>query len=122
MRYTVFLVFVFLCACSKVDHAEALDFGTCKAVVLNLAKNPSSAKIPRIKPINEGPGRVQYSWGRGSGLTMQNGYGAMIDTRVGCVLKDGGLHILSVDGKGITGQQFDLLRLTAASYRASNQK
>jgi hypothetical protein len=109
--------------CTHVDKAEDLNFGTCAAVLKALAKNPSSARIPRARAIDIGDGHVQYDWRHGDGLALQNGFGAMIDTTASCVLNNGALWILVLndDRRYVSGPEFDLLALAAANYRTAHK-
>ena len=112
---------VFGCS-PKVDQAEALDFGTCHAVAIALAKNPSSAQIPHVRPWTDGKGRVEYSWRHGDGLAFANGFGALIDTRLSCVLQDGVLHTVLIDGTQVHGERFNALARAAERYRERSQR
>jgi|SRR5690606_9512414 len=80
------------CMGSGPYAADALSM--CRQAIKAASANPSAAKIPSANNIGPEGGEFRFSWPHGSGLQLQNGYGAMIDTGATCSV--------SADGKRIT--------------------
>lgn len=73
----------------------------CEMAIKASAKNPSAAKIPHVR--NQGAGgEFYFAWPHGSGLRLQNGFGAMIDTSAACTVSANGRTVTSLSINGET--------------------
>lgn len=71
------------------------DYSVCAEAIRGASENPTAAEIPYVKTLNG-----LTSWPRGSGLRLQNQFGAMIDTTASCITDGRG----NVTGLSISGE------------------
>src|SRR6185312_3692474 len=72
----------------------------CDKAIKAASANPSAAHIP-YTPNMASAGGYMFQWKKGDGLTLQNGFGAKLDTAVTCVVAEDGATVIGlvVDGK-----------------------
>jgi len=88
--------------CSTIKDAGSSSgvggsYYACTNAIRSRAKNPSSVTIPYAQPKTVGSSTT-FEWRRGSGLTMQNGFGAKIDVGAICETSNGYVTDLTFDG------------------------
>lgn len=114
-----FLAVIFALSASEQSKHPGMTeaYDRCEQAVRLTAKNPTTAKIPNVRI----DGRYRsygydFEWPIGTGLQMQNGFGAMIDTQATCGYNTATKSVvyLVIDDKTV----FDV-RTNAASDRAS---
>ncbi len=79
---------------------EIQALAACSKALKRAAKNPSGINIPYTTDLATAGGYM-FNWDKGDGLTMQNGFGAKIDTQATCVVAEDGTTVIGlvVDGK-----------------------
>jgi len=76
-------------------------FVNCSNSIRSAVSNPSAAVIPYI-PNRGTRGDGYYAWTHGSGLRLQNEFGALIDSTASCTTDiNGTITSLSVNGESI---------------------
>lgn len=97
----VLAAMMFVAGCtSREDRAQELAFSSCAAKLKDVAKNPSSARIPAASSLSVQDRGLRLEWNHGSGLAFTNGFGALLDTTATCSTSSDGVRVreLIVDG------------------------
>jgi len=111
------LVATTLSGCQQPDTALDQDvdlaFRVCAEALKLTAKNPSTAKVPRVNPTARSQTKHRYDWNHGDGLAFTNGFGAAVDQTASCMTEGGHISLLSINGKVLPEEQLALLRVNA---------
>ena len=76
------------------DDQEAGALLHCQIAIRRASLNGAQAVVPKVRnvyPATEG--QYAFDWKGGSGLQLQNGYGAMVDTYATCLVSKKDLEI-----------------------------
>lgn len=100
------------------DQAASTAFDVCSKAVRSLAKNPSASQVPEGVVSTDGQGAFIVDWRMGSGLALQNAFGAMLDTTSTCLVENGLVSFLALDEKTVSFDELHKSAIDGESFAA----